>query len=150
MTVSPDSAAEPPSTWNTALAMLPLTVSMFAPGPVIVVAAVSVNSSAPPVKVIVCGVSNRLEKTIESSPPSAFAWATAARNEPAPLSSVLVTVNCESSARPSSAITAGRTRRSALRFLLICCWFVTPRFLMVYRSVNRERSYVRIHSCRCG
>ena len=59
--VSPEIVAVTPlSTWNTRPALLPLTVTPAA-GPVIVVApVVSVSSSWPPVRVIVCGVLNRL------------------------------------------------------------------------------------------
>jgi hypothetical protein len=82
---------------------------------VIVVVALPVSVSWPLVRVIVWGVLNRLEKTIASPPPSAFAWVTAARSEPGPLSSVLPTVNVESRLRGSSTITDGRPRRFALR-----------------------------------
>ena len=52
-----------------------------------------------------------------SPPLSAFAWLIAARSEPAPLSLVLLTRSVESSARPSSAITIGRSRRLLLAFV---------------------------------
>ena len=41
-------------TWNTRLALLPLTFSRPAPGPVMVVADVSVRVSWPVVRMIVC------------------------------------------------------------------------------------------------
>src|SRR5262249_61482460 len=90
---------------------LPWTECTCAPGPRIVVVAVPVSSSWPVVRVIVCGVLNRLENSTVSPPPSVFAWRTAARSEPVPLSLVLLTVNVESSSRPSSAVTVGRSRR---------------------------------------
>jgi hypothetical protein len=46
-----------------------------------------------------------------SPPPSVFAWTTAARSEPVPLSLVLLTVSVESSSRLSSVTTAGRSHR---------------------------------------
>ena len=100
MIVSPEiDAVTPPSTWNTRLSPPPLTVTP-AFGPVIVsVPVVSVSSSWVPVRVIVCGVLNTLlSKAIVSAPPAEFAWPTAQRRVPAlPLSSVLVTVNVDSS-----------------------------------------------------
>jgi hypothetical protein len=46
----------------------------------IVVVALPVSASWPLARVIVCGVLNRLEKTIVSPPPSVFASRTAARS----------------------------------------------------------------------
>ena len=113
--VIPSSASDPPSMSKTRLLRPPLIVSSRAPGPtIVVVAGFAVSSRSPLVRVIVCGVSNRLEKTIVSPPPSVFAWLIAARSEPAPLSLVLLTESVESSARPSSAITIGRSRRLLL------------------------------------
>ncbi len=53
--VRPEIAAEPPWMWKTRLALLPLTVSTLAPGPVTVVVAVSVSTSGPAVRVMVSG-----------------------------------------------------------------------------------------------
>src|SRR6516162_284552 len=84
--VTPDSASDPASTLKTRPPPPPLTVSSLAPGPSIVVVALPVNWSAPLVRAIVCGLLNRLEKTIVSPPQSLSAWMTAARSEPGPLS----------------------------------------------------------------
>ena len=112
--VSPEiDAVTPASTWNTRLSPPPLTVTP-AFGPVIVsVPVVSLSSSWVPVRVIVCGVLNTLlSKAIVSAPPAEFAWPTAQRSVPTlPLSSVLVTVNVDSSLRSSSASNVGRIRR---------------------------------------
>ena len=53
--VKPESVAEPPAMLNTWLLPPPLTVTSLAPGPVIVVIALSVSESGPEVRVIVCG-----------------------------------------------------------------------------------------------
>ena len=113
MIVSPDRAAEAPaSIWNTRLEPPPLTVTPAA-GPLIVVVAVSVSSSWPPVRVIVCGVLNAvLSKAIVSAPGLELAWATAQRRLPGlVLSSVLLTVNVDGTQRLSSASTPRRARR---------------------------------------
>ena len=57
-------AAEPGVMANTRVAFLPLIVSTFSPGPVIVVVAGLLRTSGPPVRAIFCGVLNWLEKTI--------------------------------------------------------------------------------------
>jgi hypothetical protein len=87
-----------------------------AAGPVTVVVAVSVSVSGPLVSVMVCGVAKAvLSNTIVSGPTFAFAWATASRSEPAPVSFVLSTVNVDGTQRSSSNSTASRGRRVALR-----------------------------------
>ena len=67
LTVRPAIAADAPSMTKTPLVPPPLTVRKLAPGPVIVVVSVPVRASGPPVSVIVCGESNRPEKTIVSA-----------------------------------------------------------------------------------
>ena len=70
--VSPEiDAVTPLSTWNTRLALPPLTVTPAA-GPVIVVGpVVSLSSSWLPVRVIVCGVAKTVgSKVIVSVPPT--------------------------------------------------------------------------------
>src|SRR5262245_50323877 len=74
--VKSDRGGEPPALMaNTRLVLLPLIVTPAA-GPLIVVVAVSVSVSGPPVRVIVCAVANTpLSKTIASATPAfAFAW----------------------------------------------------------------------------
>ena len=121
MIVIPSSASDPPSMSKTRLLRPPLIFSRRAPGPmIVVVAGLRVSSRSPLVRVIACGVSNRLEKTIVSPPPSVFAWLIAARSEPAPLSLVLLTESVESSAtalerhhhRPQPPASAGLGTRA--------------------------------------
>jgi hypothetical protein len=115
----PERSAEPPLISKTPLDPPPLTVRVFTPGPVIVVVAVSVRISGLPLRAIVCGVSNRLEKRIVSASLPALAWAIAHRSVPAlPSSAVLSIVKVESSARPSRTITAGRNRHLQAGFSL--------------------------------
>src|SRR4051812_38076396 len=87
-------AISPSETKNIWTALLPLTVSRFAPGPVIIkespVAGLMVIADA---RVMVFGVLNDESKTIVSEPAAAFESKTACRKLPAPLLAVLVTVN---------------------------------------------------------
>ena len=89
---------------------------------IISVPVVSLSSSWVPVSVIVWGVlKTLLSNAIVSAPPAEFAWPTAQRSVPTlPLSSVLVTVNVDSSLRSSSASTVGCIRRR-------CRAFTVPR-----------------------
>src|SRR5215468_2355684 len=96
----------PASTWKTRERLLPLTVSLAAPGPVI--ARSPVMSSSPPVRAIV-PVSPE-SKTMVSAPGWASAWATAARSEPAPLSARVVTWNVDGTMRSPSASMFGTKR----------------------------------------
>jgi hypothetical protein len=65
--VRPESASDPPRTSNARPRPPPRMVSSFALGPAIMVVAVSVSVSRPPLRVMVCGASNRLEKAIVSA-----------------------------------------------------------------------------------
>src|SRR5262245_45431019 len=119
VTVIPEIEAEMPElTQNTPCVLPPLTVSRFAPVPTTVVRFVSpANVITPVVRAMVCAVANTpaVSKTIVSAPMLAFAWATAFRSEPAPVSFVLSTVNVDGTTRFSSASTARRVRGGALR-----------------------------------
>jgi hypothetical protein len=86
----------PWSTWKTRLCPPPLIVTPPA-GPVIVsVPVVSLSSSWPEVRVIVCGVANAVgSKVIVWASPTALASRIAWRSEPGPLSSVLLTTKVE-------------------------------------------------------
>src|SRR5262249_33670499 len=86
---------------KTRLASLPLTASLFAPGPLIVTLLVMSNS--PPVSVIVpCSpLANVMASSPEASP---------ARKEPGPLSLVFRTVKVLGSVRSSSRNSCGRRR----------------------------------------
>ena len=83
---------------NIRLALLPLMVKRFAPGPVIVIAPPLGANNSPEVNVIVCGELNNELNTIVSSPGVATACVNASRRLPAPLSFVLVTVNVAAAA----------------------------------------------------
>src|SRR5262245_33765087 len=98
--------ASPASTLKTRERLLPLTVSLAAPGPVI--ARSPVMSSSPPVRAIV-PVSPE-SKAMVSAPGWALARATAARSEPAPLSARVGTRKVEGTMRSSSAARPGRKR----------------------------------------
>src|SRR5262249_22077892 len=88
--LNPEMAADAPELMlNTRLALLPLTESRLAPGPLIVVVTASVRVSWPLVRVMVCVEVNRLEKTTVSAPALALALRMAWRSEPAPLSLVV-------------------------------------------------------------
>ena len=131
--VSPEiDAVTPPSTWNTRLSPPPLTVTP-AFGPVIVsVPVVSLSSSWPPVRVIVCGVLNTvLSKVIVSAPPVVFAWAIAWRRSIWPVTGVsvgLLTTIVDSSLRSSSARTpaASASARSPARRPIPARLFADP------------------------
>ena len=86
MIVSPEiDAVTFASTRNTRLALLPLTESRFAPGPVIVVVAVvPVKSSWPLVRVIVRGVAKTVGSNVIAAPPSVSARLTAWRRLTSP------------------------------------------------------------------
>src|SRR5262245_57619227 len=105
--------ASPASTWKTRERLLPLTVNLSAPGPLIFTA--SVRSSSPPVRAIV--PVSPLSKTMVSAPAGALAWATAARSEPAPASARVVTWNVDGTMRSPSASMFGtkRPRQTSLR-----------------------------------
>src|SRR5262249_12949057 len=81
---------------RTRLASLPLIVSWFAPGPAIVT--LLETNNWPLVRVIVP------ETTVASMVSSSLAAASAARREPGPLSSVLVTVMVAASAQGRTAL----------------------------------------------
>src|SRR5262249_16855304 len=94
------------STLKTRETLLPLTVSLSAPGPVILTA--SVMSSSPPLRAIM--PDSPSSKTMASAPAWAVAWATAARSEPAPPSARVVTWNVEGTMRSPSASKFGTKR----------------------------------------
>src|SRR5262249_27943558 len=103
----------PASTWKTRERLLPLTVSLAAPGPLI--ARSPVMSNSPPVRAIV-PVSPE-SKAMVSAPGWALARATAARSEPGPASARVVTWKVEATMRSPSASTFGtkRSRPNGLR-----------------------------------
>src|SRR5262249_13883167 len=111
-----------PSTWKTRLNPPPLTVTPAA-GPVIAsVPVVSLSSSWPPVRLIVLAVLNTvLSKTIDWSPPLAFARAIAWRRSVRPTTGVsvglLTTIAGDGTQRSSNASRAGRTRWGAWRIV---------------------------------
>ena len=79
---------------------------------------VPLSSSWPPVRVIFCGLLNRLEKTIVSPPPSVFAWAIAWRRSVWPVTRMsvgLFTTIVDNNVRPSSANNDGRSSRRVRR-----------------------------------
>jgi hypothetical protein len=81
-------------------------------------------------RVIVCGEWNRLETVMVSVPLRTLAGPIAQLGVPVrPSPAVLLTVNLESSARPSSAMTVGRNRR-----LLLACAFC-PRHVRDFTSM---------------
>jgi len=93
---------------KTRAVLLPLTVMLLAPGPLMVRASVTLSSLASvivPVK--------PWAKRIVSAPGLAFARLTASRSEPAPLSARFMTVNVPGTVRSSSRSTDGRTRDGA-------------------------------------
>src|SRR5262245_27302084 len=96
----------PASTWKTRERLLPLTVSLAAPGPVI--ARSPVMSSSPPVRAMV--PVSPAWKSMTSAPGWALARATAARSEPAPLSARVVTWNVDGTMRASSDSSPSRAR----------------------------------------
>src|SRR5262249_13724439 len=107
------------STWNTRLALSPLTVTPTL-GPVIVVApVVSVSSSWVPPRVIVRAVLNTVgSNVIVSSPTFVFAMASASRRSIRPATGVLVgllTTIVDGTQRSSSTSTVGRHRGGAFR-----------------------------------
>src|SRR5262249_52049895 len=96
----------PASTLKTRERLLPLTVSLSAPGPLIFTS--SVRSSWPLVRAIV--PVSPSSKTMLSAPGWALAWATAARSEPAPPSARVVTWNTAGTSRRPSAPSPSRAR----------------------------------------
>ena len=111
--VSPEiDAVTPTSTWNTRLALLPLTVTP-AVGPVIVsVPVVSRSSSGAPPSVIVCAVAKTIaSKLMAWFPPLVFAWAIASRRSVRPATGVSVglftTIDADSRMRSSNDTMAG-------------------------------------------
>jgi hypothetical protein len=108
---------------NIRTALPPLTVSRFAPGPVIVkespVAGLMVITEA---SVIVCGELNVASNTIVSEPAAAFESRTACRRLPAPVLAVLVTVKVAAVA-PVAAIAkikAAIVKKFLKSFVVIC------------------------------
>ena len=108
---------------NTRLCPPPLTVTPTAGAVIDSVPLVLLSSSGPSVRVIVSGVSNTaLSKSIVLAPALEFARPISSRNEPGPLSAVLVTVNVDIRLRSSSDRTVGCARRP-----LICRPSTVPR-----------------------
>lgn len=110
-------AMSPELTVKILTALLPLTVSRPAPGPVIVsvspVAGLIVMTLA---KVIVCGVAKTIgSNPIVSEPPAVFESRTACRRLPVPLSFVLVTVKVAAEAPRALARKLKHARRTTMK-----------------------------------
>src|SRR6478672_8246302 len=130
------SALAPSLTWKTRLAWLASTAKLFGPGPLMLT--ILFTTSSPLASVIVCPLSEE-SKLIASS---LWASASACRNEPGPLSRLLVTVMVAASALgkpsrvPAIASAENNLRRYCLRFgrcfIRLLVWFSGCSFGLRY------------------